>query len=235
MKKILSKEEILRFLDQSCNEVETEIDKISDDLYVGKTFTKEELLNKNYQLNSAYEAITEIVATMDYIFDREKNNTIFSKMTFNFASIINILLFILGNPILAIILEYLQFKLYKSSKYHAYETLNYLTSVSEKGLNLINRVSNYQDTINAKIKKNLEVKEELDKDEEKNAKFDAALSLTNYLLQGYELEEADEEIIAMVKEILKDGGAEGNSIEELISNMRNKLESLEGGKVLNKK
>ena len=76
-------------------------------------------------------------------------------------------------------------------------------------------------------------KDDVDKIE-KNAKFDAALTLTDYLLRGYELEGGDPEILDLVKEILIEGGAEGETLGELIISMRAKLKSLEGGKTLSK-
>ena len=89
-------------------------------------------------------------------------------------------------------------------------------------------------TIDIKIKKKLEIKEELDADEELNSKFDAALTVMGYLLRGYEVDEIDSELENLIKEILIEGGADGETLEELVNNMRVKIDSLNGGNALKK-
>ena len=82
--------------------------------------------------------------------------------------------------------------------------------------------------------KKLEIKEELDADEELNSKFDAALTVMGYLLRGHEVDEIDSELENLIKEILIEGGADGETLEELVNNMRVKIDSLNGGNVLKK-
>ena len=79
-----------------------------------------------------------------------------------------------------------------------------------------------------------EIKEELDADEELNSKFDAALTVMGYLLRGYEVDEIDSELENLIKEILIEGGADGETLEELVNNMRVKIDSLNGGNALKK-
>ena len=156
------------------------------------------------------------------------------KLGFKIGIVLNIILFLLGSPFFAIFLELIEYRLLIGADYAHQETNDYILAISNRGTKLVRRIENYQNTINIKIKKSLEVKEELDQDEEKNAKFDAALTLTDYLLRGYELEGVDPEILDLVKEILIEGGAEGETLGELIISMRAKLKSLEGGKTLSK-
>ena len=55
-----------------------------------------------------------------------------------------------------------------------------------------------------------------------------------YLLRGYEVDEIDSELENLIKEILIEGGADGETLEELVNNMRVKIDSLNGGNALKK-
>ena len=55
-----------------------------------------------------------------------------------------------------------------------------------------------------------------------------------YLLRGHEVDEIDSELENLIKEILIEGGADGETLEELVNNMRVKIDSLNGGNVLKK-
>lgn len=235
MKKIfISKKNMLHILDRSCDEIEKEIDSVSKNLYAGKTFTKEELLSMNCKLNDTCEGINEVADTVEYMSKTGNQTYKTFKLGFKIGTVLNIILFLLGSPFFAIFLELIEYRLLISADYAHQETNDYILAISSRGTKLVRRIENYQNTINIKIKKSLEVKDELDQDEEKNAKFDAALTLTDYLLRGYELEGGDPEILDLVKEILIEGGAEGETLGELIISMRAKLKSLEGGKTLSK-
>ena len=55
-----------------------------------------------------------------------------------------------------------------------------------------------------------------------------------YLLRGHEVDEIDSELENLIKEILIEGGADGETLEELVNNMRVKIDSLNGGNALKK-
>ena len=55
-----------------------------------------------------------------------------------------------------------------------------------------------------------------------------------YLLRGYKVDEIDSELENLIKEILIEGGADGETLEELVNNMRVKIDSLNGGNALKK-
>lgn len=234
MKNFVSKKDTLDFLYDNCSKIEEKLNLVGDELYTGKTFSREELLSLNCDINSIIDIINDIANVTDFIVNREKS--IFKKLKIGVkvALIANVMLFVSGSPFLAIILTILQYKLYKAIEEEHDETIDYLAVISEKGINLSNRAENYEETIDIKIKKKLEIKEELDADEELNFKFDTALTVLGYLLRGYEVDEIDSELENIIKEILIDGGAYGETLEELVNNTRVKIDSLNGGTALKK-
>ena len=188
----------------------------------------------NCKLNDTCEGINGVADTVEYMSKTGNQTYKIFKLGFKIGTVLNIILFLLGSPFFAIFLELIEYRLLIGADYAHQETNDYVLAISSRGTKLVRRIENYQNTINIKIKKSLEVKEQLDQDEEKNAKFDAALTLTGYLLRGHELEGGNPELLDLVKEILIEGGAEGETLGELIISMRAKLKSLEGGKTLSK-
>ena len=234
MKNFVSKKDTLNFLYDNCSKIEEKLNLVSDELYTGKTFSREELLNLNCDINNIIDIINDIADVIDFILNREKSFFKEFKMGLKVALVANVMLFVSGSPLLAIILTILQYKLYKMIEEDHDETIDYLALISDKGINLNNRAENYEETIDIKIKKKLEIKEELDADEELNSKFDAALTVMGYLLRGHEVDEIDSELENLIKEILIEGGADGETLEELVNNMRVKIDSLNGGNALKK-
>lgn len=234
MKNFVSKKDTLNFLYKNCSKIEEKLDSVSDELYTGKTLSREELLSLNCDISSIIDIINDIANVIDFIFNREKSIFKKFKIGVKVALVANVMLFVSGSPLLAIILTILQYKLYKMIEEEHDETIDYLALISDKGINLNNRAENYEETIDIKIKKKLEIKEELDADEELNSKFDAALTVMGYLLRGYEVDEIDSELENLIKEILIEGGADGETLEELVNNMRVKIDSLNGGNALKK-
>lgn len=234
MKNCVSKKDTLNFLYDNCSKIEEKLNSVSDELYTGKTLPREELLSLNCDISSIIVIINKIANVIDFIFNREKSIFKKFKMGIKVALVANVMLFVSGSPLLAIILTILQYKLYKMIEEEHDETIDYLALISDKGINLSNRAENYEETIDIKIKKKLEIKEELDADEELNSKFDAALTVMGYLLRGYEVDEIDSELENLIKEILIEGGADGETLEELVNNMRVKIDSLNGGNALKK-
>ena len=234
MKNCVSKKDTLNFLYDNCSKIEEKLNSVSDELYTGKTFSREELLSLNCDISSIIVIINKIANVIDFIFNREKSIFKKFKMGVKVALVANVMLFVSGSPLLAIILTILQYKLYKMIEEEHDETIDYLALISDKGINLNNRAENYEETIDIKIKKKLEIKEELDADEELNSKFDAALTVMGYLLRGHEVDEIDSELENLIKEILIEGGADGETLEELVNNMRVKIDSLNGGNALKK-
>ena len=234
MKNFVSKKDTLNFLYDNCSKIEEKLNSVSDELYTGKTFSREELLSLNCDISSIIVIINKIANVIDFIFNREKSIFKKFKIGVKVALVANVMLFVSGSPLLAIILTILQYKLYKMIEEEHDETIDYLALISDKGINLSNRAENYEETIDIKIKKKLEIKEELDADEELNSKFDAALTVMGYLLRGHEVDEIDSELENLIKEILIEGGADGETLEELVNNMRVKIDSLNGGNALKK-
>ena len=199
MKNFVSKKDTLNFLYDNCSKIEEKLNLVSDELYTGKTFSKEELLSLNCDISSIIDIINDIADVIDFILNREKSFFKEFKMGLKVALVANVMLFVSGSPLLAIILTILQYKLYKIIEEDHDETIDYLVLISDKGINLNNRAENYEETIDIKIKKKLEIKEELDADEELNSKFDAALTVMGYLLRGHEVDEIDSELENIIK------------------------------------
>lgn len=234
MKNFVSKRDILQLLGDNCDKIENTLNEISNELYTGKMHSREELLSLNCSISSIMEIITDVAGVIDFVLNREKHVFKSLKVGLKVALAANVVLFILGNPILALVLGYLQYKLYEIVVEDYNEAVDYLAAIADKGNNLVNRADNYQETINVKIKKKFEIKDELDADEELNIKFDTALAITDYLLRGYEIADHDEVLEKIIMQILIQGGAEGKTLDELVNDMRGKIASLEGGKTLKK-
>ena len=155
MKNFVSKKDTLNFLYNNCSKIEEKLNSVSDELYTGKTFSREELLSLNCDISSIIDIINDMANVVDFIFNREKNIFKKFKIGVKVALVANVMLFALGSPLLAIILTILQYKLYKTIEEEHDETIDYLALISEKGINLNNRAENYEETIDIKIKKKI--------------------------------------------------------------------------------
>lgn len=72
MKNFVSKKDTLNFLYDNCSEIEEKLNLVSDELYTGKTFSKEELLSLNCDISSIIDIINDIADVIDSILNREK-------------------------------------------------------------------------------------------------------------------------------------------------------------------
>ena len=81
MKNCVSKKDTLNFLYDNCSKIEEKLNSVSDELYTGKTFSREELLSLNCDISSIIDIINDIANVIDFIFgtsikqkiDEEKN------------------------------------------------------------------------------------------------------------------------------------------------------------------
>ena len=217
-------------LEEHLTSIENTLNEISDSLYGGKNLGKDDLLELNSKLSGEEEHLADIADAVDSVLKNEKN-IFLSRL----AIFCNIVLIITGNYILPILLTIIQHYLYENIKKESDDVIEYLVEIADRGASVGERILHYEETTSIKIKKKLQVNDELSNDEEKNAKFDFALGIVNYLLRGYDIDEIDDELVPLVKAILKDGGAEGETIEELTASMQSKIESQKGGKTFNKK
>lgn len=222
-------------LEENLTSIENTLNEISDSLYGGNNLDKEELLELNSKLSGEEEHLADIADAVDSVLKNEKSMAKKSRFLLRLAIFCNIGSIITGNYILPILLIIIQHYVYENIKKESNEVIEYLVKIADRGASVGERILHYEETTSIKIKKKLQVNDELSNDTEKNAKFDFALGIVNYLLRGYNIDEIDDETIPLVKAILKDGGAEGDTIEELTASMRSKIESQKGGEILNKK
>ena len=144
MKNFVSKKDTLNFLYKNCSKIEEKLDSASDELYTGKTLSREELLSLNCDISTIIDIINDIANVIDFILNREKSIFKKFKIGVKVALVANVMLFVSGSPLLAIILTILQYKLYKMIEEEHDETIDYLALISDKGINLNNRAENYE-------------------------------------------------------------------------------------------
>ena len=78
MKNCVSKKDTLNFLYDNCSKIEEKLNSVSDELYTGKTFSREELLSLNCDISSIIVIINKIANVIDkwmYLFG---SNTVFA-------------------------------------------------------------------------------------------------------------------------------------------------------------
>lgn len=128
---------MLHILDRSCDEIEKEIDSVSENLYAGKTFTKEELLSMNCKLNDTCEGINEVADTVEYMSKTGNQTYKTFKLGFKIGTVLNIILFLLGSPFFAIFLELIEYRLLIGADYAHQETNDYVLAISSRGTKLV--------------------------------------------------------------------------------------------------
>lgn len=216
-------------LEKCSDDIDSVLDEALDNLFSGKKLSRDELLELNCKLSLLQDTIVDLSCIVDDINVGETKSFDGSKKLFRIATICNIILLLSGATIPALAIEYLQYRLYSRARKEAADILVYIGEIGKRGKDQVSRLLNYLDVTNVRIKKCFDVQEELEQDESRNQKFDMALDSVNNLLKGYEIEDIDEEVRTMVIQILKDGNAEGNTIDELATSMREKLNKDKGG------
>ncbi|MDO4376188.1 MAG: hypothetical protein Q4C33_03335 [bacterium] len=216
-------------LEKCSDDIDSVLDEALDNLFSGKKLSRDELLELNCKLSLLQDTIVDLSCIVDDINVGETKSFDGSKKLFRIATICNIILLLSGAALPAFAIEYLQYRLYARARKEAADILVYIGEIGKRGKDQVSRLLNYLDVTNIRIKKSFDVQEELEQDESRNQKFDMALDSVNALLKGYEMEESDEEVRTMVMQILKDGNAEGNTIDELAASMRDKLSKNKGG------
>lgn len=216
-------------LEKCSDDIDSVLDEALDNLFSGKKLSKDELLELNCKLSLVQDTIVDLSYIVEDINIGETKSFDGSKKLFRIATICNIILMLSGAAVPALAIEYLQYRLYSRAKQEVADILVYIGEIGKRGKTQVSRLLNYVDVTNIRIKKSFDVQEELEQDESRNQKFDMALDSVNALLKGYEIEDNDEEVRAMVMQILKDGNVEGNTIDELAANMRDKINKNKGG------
>lgn len=216
-------------LEKCSDDIDSVLDEALDNLFSGKKLSKDELLELNCRLSLLQDTIVDLSYIVEDINIGETKSFDGSKKLFRIATICNIILMLSGAAVPALVIEYLQYRLYSRARKEVTDILVYIGEIGKRGKTQVSRLLNYIDVTNIRIKKSFDVQEELEQDESRNQKFDMALDSVNALLKGYEIEDNDEEVRAMVMQILKDGNVEGNTIDELAANMRDKINKNKGG------
>lgn len=216
-------------LEKCSDDIDSVLDEALDNLFSGKKLSKDELLELNCRLSLLQDTIVDLSYIVEDINIGETKSFDGSKKLFRIATICNIILMLSGAAVPALVIEYLQYRLYSRARKEVTDILVYIGEIGKRGKTQVSRLLNYIDVTNIRIKKSFDVQEELEQDESRNQKFDMALDSVNALLKGYEIEDNDEEVRAMVMQILKDGNVEGNTIDELAVNMRDKINKNKGG------
>lgn len=226
-----SRLELLKVYDEYLDVVDRELDAVSDQLYSGK-LSMEKLVNLVMDVNEIDSDLIKFYLSLKEISEIEDKYNKKWRNIFRLSFIINAVLVVLGNVFLAAVLAAIQVYLYGLIKKESAAVADYICSVIEKSDGVDRRVEHYRDIVDIKLEK--QMKEEVGEaiDDEKILEFEKALNVVNALLNDENVPEFDEETGLLARKIMEDGGAQGDTLEELAKDMKEKAIKQIGGRTL---
>lgn len=236
MEKKSEKLKNFNILDEKINELESTLSVISSNLYGEKNLNEEQLSELISKLKGLEEVSSYVEGAVSTNLTAQKKLAKKSKFIFG-AAFLSVIVFALSTGLLlpAAICAFFQILLASNFEKDYKEVDEYLKKISNRSAVASAKLDNYQTSAKVKMRMKNQDFEELTDTDKKIANFSIAESTVQSLLQGNPVGKLDENVAALVKEMLKDGGAEGETIEELTTSMQNKIESQKGGKTFNKK
>ena len=236
MEKKSEKLKNFNILDEKINELESTLSVISSNLYGDKNLNEEQLSELISKLKGLEEVSTYVEGAVSTNLTAQRKLAQKSKFIFGTA-FLSVIVFALSTGLLlpAAICAFFQLLLASNFEKNYKEVDEYLKKISNRSAVASTKLENYQTSANVKMRIKNQDFEELSDTDKKIANFSIAESTVQSLLQGNPVGKLDENVAALVKEMLKDGGAEGETIEELTASMQSKIESQKGGKTFNKK
>ncbi len=236
MEKKSEKLKNFNILDEKINELESTLSVISSNLYGDKNLNEEQLSELISKLKGLEEVSTYVEGAVSTNLTVQRKLAQKSKFIFGTA-FLSVIVFALSTGLLlpAAICAFFQLLLASNFEKNYKEVDEYLKKISNRSTVASTKLENYQTSANVKMRMKNQDFEELSDTDKKIANFSIAESTVQSLLQGNPVGKLDENVATLVKEMLKDGGAEGETIEELTASMQSKIESQKGGKTFNKK
>lgn len=236
MEKKSEKLKNFNILDEKINELESTLSVISSNLYGDKNLNEEQLSELISKLKGLEEVSTYVEGAVSTNLTAQRKLAQKSKFIFGTA-FLSVIVFALSTGLLlpAAICAFFQLLLASNFEKNYKEVDEYLKKISNRSTVASTKLENYQTSANVKMRMKNQDFEELSDTDKKIANFSIAESTVQSLLQGNPVGKLDENVATLVKEMLKDGGAEGETIEELTASMQSKIESQKGGKTFNKK
>ena len=233
-KENVTKLDILHGYDDYLDSLNRKLDYISDQLYGGDTHSIEELRDLvlyvevvNFELLKFYKSLKKIGEI------ENKHNRILD-IIFKLSLIVAAILTGLGSFVLAGILVAIQYYLHSLIKKSSNEVADYIDSVIKKCESIDRRTEHYQELAGIKLQKQLEYECSEKATEEEMLEFERALKLVNALLNNEDIKEYSEETKELARKILEDSGAQGDTLDELVEDMKVIVANQKGGRTLTK-
>lgn len=233
-KENVTKLEILHGYDDYLDSLNRKLDYISDQLYSGDKHSIDELTDLvlyvevvNFELLKFYKSLKKIGEI------ENKHNRILD-IIFKLSLIVAAILTGLGSFVLAGILVAIQYYLHSLIKKSSNEVADYIDSVIKKSESVDRRVEHYQEITSIKLQKQLENDEEEVVTEEEMLEFEKALEMVNALLNDEDVKEYSEHTRILARKILEDSGAQGDTLDELVEDMKVIVANQKGGRTLTK-
>lgn len=226
----------LDLLDEKINELESTLDVVSNGLYDGKEHSEAELINLISKLKYLEDVESFVDETITLNFKKERKLRKTNKIVFGLGMTSYILFGLSSGLIIpAALLVLIHALLNGSIKKDSEEVTDYLKDVSKRSCLARVRIDNYETSTKIKIRKINQDYNDLSETETKIANFGLAEAVVQSLLNGVSVGLIDKDVEALVRVMLKDEGAEGETLEELADDLRNKYRVQMGGKVFKKK
>ena len=233
-KENVTKLEILHGYDDYLDSLNRKLDYISDQLYSGDKHSIDELTDLvlyvevvNFELLKFYKSLKKIGEI------ENKHNRILD-IIFKLSLIVAAILTGLGSFVLAGILVAIQYYLHSLIKKSSNEVADYIDSVIKKCESIDRRTEHYQEIAGIKLQKQLEYECSEQATEEEMLEFERALKLVNALLNNEDIKEYSEETKELARKILEDSGAQGDTLDELVEDMKVIVANQKGGRTLTK-
>ena len=233
-KENVTKLDILHGYDDYLDSLNRKLDYISDQLYGGDTHSIEELTDLVLDIEEVNFRLPKIYMSLKKIGEIENNHNRIWDIIFKLSLIVAAILTGLGSFVLAGILVAIQYYLHSLIKKSSNEVADYIDSVIKKSESVDRRVEHYQEITSIKLQKQLENDDEEVLTEEEMLEFEKALEMVNALLNDEDIKEYSEETKELARKILEDSGAQGDTLDELVEDMKVIVANQKGGRTLTK-
>ena len=233
-KENVTKLDILHGYDDYLDSLNRKLDYISDQLYGGDTHSIEELTDLVLDIEEVNFRLPKIYMSLKKIGEIENKHNRIWDIIFKLSLIVAAILTGLGSFVLAGILVAIQYYLHSLIKKSSNEVADYIDSVIKKSESVDRRVEHYQEITSIKLQKQLENDDEEVLTEEEMLEFEKALEMVNALLNDEDIKEYSEETKELARKILEDSGAQGDTLDELVEDMKVIVANQKGGRTLTK-
>ena len=233
-KENVTKPDILHGYDDYLDSLNRKLDYISDQLYGGDTHSIEELTDLVLDIEEVNFRLPKIYMSLKKIGEIENNHNRTWVLVFKLSLIVDVSLIGLGSFALVGILVAIKYYLHSLIKKRSNEVADYIDSLIKKCESIDRRTEHYQEIVGIKLQKQLEYECSEKATEEEMLEFERALKLVNALLNNEDIKEYSEETKELARKILEDSGAQGDTLDELVEDMKVIVANQKGGRTLTK-